>query len=381
METTAITRRAYRDTALTIPLLGFGMMRLPKLSADRPDIDYDRAAQMFDTAIQAGCNYFDTAYMYHDGKSETCCGDLLSAYPRESLYLADKMPLWQAKTPDSVRRIFEEQLAKTRAGYFDFYLLHALDAGKWRTVQEIGALDYLLERKREGLIRHLGFSFHDSPEALRVIADAHDWDFAQIQLNYLDWDGPYRSREQYELLTERNIPVIVMEPVHGGALAQPDEQARRILQEAAPDASPASWALRFAASLPNVLTVLSGMSDEAQLADNLRTFSPLRPLDGGERETLALALAALQKTLAVPCTGCRYCLPCSVGVAIPEMFALYNRLKAAGDHDAFRARYQALPGDQRAEACVACGQCLERCPQHLDIPARLAEVAKAICQG
>ena len=239
METTAITRRAYRDTALTIPLLGFGMMRLPKLSADRPDIDYDRAAQMFDTAIQAGCNYFDTAYMYHDGKSETCCGDLLSAYPRESLYLADKMPFWQAKTPDGVRRIFEEQLAKTRAGYFDFYLLHALDAGKWRTVQEIGALDYLLERKREGLIRHLGFSFHDSPEALRVIADAHDWDFAQIQLNYLDWDGPYRSREQYELLTERNIPVIVMEPVHGGALAQPDEQARRILQEAAPDASPA----------------------------------------------------------------------------------------------------------------------------------------------
>ena len=371
----SVTHRTLPDGA-TPSLLGFGLMRLPKVRPDADDIDYETAAAMFRRALDAGITYFDTAYMYHGGRSETCVGDLLSAFPRDAYTLADKMPVGMLKDEADIDRVFQDQLAKTRAGHFDFYLLHAMSRDGWARARALRVVEYLERKKAEGLIRRLGFSFHDSPEALREILDARRWDFVQIQLNYYDWDSAYRSREQYEMLAAEGIPVIVMEPVRGGALANLDAEGNRILRAAAPDASIASWALRFAASLPGVAVVLSGMSTPAQLEDNLATFSPLTPLSDDEHETLRRALDAFRRNVKVNCTGCRYCVPCPSGVPIPDIFALANRRHRDHDDAAFRRGYEALPVN--ASACVKCWKCTSKCPQHLHIPGELAKIASDI---
>ena len=368
----SVTRRTLPDGA-SPSLLGFGLMRLPKIRPDADDIDYETAATMFRRAIDAGITYFDTAYMYHGGRSETCAGDLLTAFPRDAYTLADKMPVGMLKDEADIDRIFQDQLAKTHAGHFDFYLLHALSRDGWARARALRVVEYLERKKAEGVIRRLGFSFHDSPEALREILDARRWDFVQIQLNYYDWDSACRSREQYEMLAAEGIPVVVMEPVRGGALANLDAEGNRILRNAAPDASIASWALRFAASLPGVAVVLSGMSTPAQLEDNLATFSPLTPLSGDERETLRRALDAFRRNVTVNCTGCRYCVPCPSGVPIPDIFALANRRHRDHDDAAFRRDYDALPVN--ASACVKCWKCAAKCPQHIHIPGELAKIA------
>ena len=372
-----VTRRRYKNTALTVPLLGFGCMRLPRLSPDRPDIDQATVKKMIDRAMKAGCNYFDTAYMYHDGLSERCLGELLQAYPRDSYYLTDKMPVWFAKNPGDIERIFGEQLARCKTDYFDFYMLHALDTANWKLAQTYEACEFLARMKKEGKIRKLGFSFHDTPEVLQQIVDAQEWDFAQIQLNYLDWEL-YRSREQYEILTKAGIPVIVMEPLRGGSLATLSPDAAEILKTADPGSSNAAWALRYVASLPNVLCVLSGMTLPEHMEDNLKTFSPLKPLTDSERKTLDLALAAYRKRLAVPCTACRYCMPCPVGVEIPRIFGLYNQYKITGNKWLFLNNYNAIPEDSGASACVNCGRCVKHCPQKIDIPAQLKKIAAEI---
>ena len=371
-----VTRRTLPDGSATTSLLGFGLMRLPKLSPDKDDIDYEVALPMFRRAIESGVTYFDTAYMYHGGLSEKCVGDLLSTFPRDSYTLADKMPVGMLKGPDDTARVFEEQLARTRAGHFDFYLLHAMSRDGWRRALELGVPEYLERKKAEGVIRRLGFSFHDSPEALREIVEARHWDFVQIQLNYYDWNSPYRSREQYEVLEAAGLPVMVMEPVRGGALANLDAEGNRILREANPDVSIASWALRFAASLPNVAVVLSGMSTPEQLEDNIATFSPLRPLDEAEHATLARALEAFRRNVTVNCTGCRYCVPCPAGVPIPDIFSLANRHHRDRDDAAFAAAYDALPVN--ASACVKCWRCARKCPQHIHIPGELAKIDGAV---
>ena len=371
----SVTHRTLPDGA-TPSLLGFGLMRLPKVRPDADDIDYETAAAMFRRALDAGITYFDTAYMYHGGRSETCVGDLLSAFPRDAYTLADKMPVGMLKDEADIDRVFQDQLAKTRAGHFDFYLLHAMSRDGWARARALRVVEYLERKKAEGLIRRLGFSFHDSPEALREILDARRWDFVQIQLNYYDWDSAYRSREQYEMLAAEGIPVIVMEPVRGGALANLDAEGNRILRAVAPDASIASWALRFAASLPGVAVVLSGMSTPAQLEDNLATFSPLTPLSDDEHETLRRALDAFRRNVKVNCTGCRYCVPCPSGVPIPDIFALANRRHRDHDDAAFRRGYEALPVN--ASACVKCWKCTSKCPQHLHIPGELAKIASDI---
>ena len=368
----SVTRRTLPDGA-SPSLLGFGLMRLPKIRPDADDIDYETAATMFRRAIDAGITYFDTAYMYHGGRSETCAGDLLTAFPRDAYTLADKMPIGMLKDEADIDRIFQDQLAKTHAGHFDFYLLHALSRDGWARARALRVVEYLERKKAEGVIRRLGFSFHDSPEALREILDARRWDFVQIQLNYYDWDSACRSREQYEMLAAEGIPVGVMEPVRGGALANLDAEGNRILRDAEPDASIASWALRFAASLPGVAVVLSGMSTPAQLEDNLATFSPLTPLSGDERETLRRALDAFRRNVKVNCTGCRYCVPCPSGVPIPDIFALANRRHRDHDDAAFRRDYDALPVN--ASACVKCWKCAAKCPQHIHIPGELAKIA------
>jgi len=368
-----VTRRRYKNTDLTLPMLGFGMMRLPRIEPDKPNINYAVAEKMIARAMAAGANYFDTAYMYHDGLSEKCVGDLLSKYPRESYMLVDKMPVWMVKNEADLERIFQEQLSRCKTNYFDFYMLHALNSQNWGLVKQFHAYEFLARKKAEGKIRKLGFSFHDTPEVLKTIAPAQPWDFAMIQLNYLDWEI-YRSREQYEILTNQGIPVIVMEPLRGGALATLNPAATEVLKKSNPAASNASWALRYAASLPNVLCVISGMSLPEHVEDNIATFTPFKPLSEGERETLVAALNAYRKSLAVPCTLCRYCMPCPVGVDIPRIFGHYNQYKINGNKWLFMNGYNSIPEDARAAACVSCGKCLKHCPQHINIPEELHKI-------
>ena len=370
-----VTRRPYKNTAMTLPLLGFGCMRLPRLSPDNPEIDAATAAKMIEMAMKAGCNYFDTAYMYHNGLSERFLGEALKKYPRDSYYLTDKMPVWFAKAPGDIEKIFAEQLKRCQTEYFDFYLLHSLDENHWSMAQKLRACEFLDKMKQEGKIRKLGFSFHDKPEVLKKIVGARSWDFAQIQLNYLDWEL-YRSREQYEILTEAGIPVIVMEPLRGGALATLSPEAAAVLKKADPDSSCAAWALRYVGSLPNVLCILSGMTLPEHVEDNLRTFTPFKPLSDNERKVLAEALVAYRKRLAIPCTACRYCMPCPVGVEIPKIFGLYNQYKISGNRWLFSNNYRAIDEDSRASACVACGACLKKCPQKLDIPNFMKQIAR-----
>ncbi|MDD3153899.1 MAG: aldo/keto reductase [Victivallaceae bacterium] len=371
-----VSRRRYKDTDLTLPLLGFGLMRLPKLRPNDSKIDRVAAKKMIARAFASGVNYFDTAYMYHGGDSENFAGEALSDYPRESYLLASKMPVGMLKTPADTERIFREQLAKCRTGYFDFYLLHNLNRSSWPKAVKFKVWEFLRQQQKEGKIRKLGFSFHDTPEFLQTIVSAHEWDFAQIQLNYLDWTL-YRSREQYEILTAKKIPIIIMEPLKGGMLARMNPEARRILHQADPHASIASWGIRYAASLPNVLCVLSGMSAADQVEDNIRTLSPLRELTEEEKKMLlGRVVSAERKSAAIACTGCRYCMPCPADVEIPKIFEIYNRYRARKNRDQFLREYRALGADCDASACVSCGACRSKCPQHLDIPKELAAIAK-----
>ena len=370
-----VTRRRYKNTNLTVPLLGFGCMRLPTLSPDRPDIDYTTAKKMIDTAMKAGCNYFDTAYMYHGGRSEKSLGELLQAYSRDSYYLTDKLPVWFARKSADLEKIFNEQLARCKTDYFDFYLLHSLGAANWKTAKRFKAYEFLAQKKKEGKIRKLGFSFHDTPELLKEIIQSHPWDFVQLQVNYLDWEL-YRSREQYEIAAKAGVPVIVMEPLRGGALASLSPDAAKILKKAEPGLSTASWAFRFLAGLPNVLCILSGMTLPEHVEDNIRTFAPIKPLSDSDRKVLDEALAVYRKQLAVPCTSCKYCMPCPVGVEIPKIFGLYNQYKISGNKWLFSNNYNSIPEDSRADACVNCGKCMKQCPQKIRIPDELKKIAK-----
>ena len=369
-----VTRRRYKDTNLTVPLLGFGCMRLPTIPGKEPEIDYATARKMFAAAMKAGCNYFDTAYMYHGGRSEKCLGELLQEYPRDSYYLTDKMPLWSLKSRKDLETIFQEQLKRCRTTYFDFYMLHAVGQGNWSRAEKLKAYDYLLGKKKEGKIGKLGFSFHDTPELLKEIVKTHEWDFVQLQINYLDWEL-YRSREQYEIAAKAGIPVIVMEPLRGGALAELSPDAAAILRQAEPKLSTASWAFRYLAGLPNVLCILSGMTRPEHVEDNLRTFSPVRPLSTSEEEVLAKALTVYRKQLAVPCTACKYCMPCPAGVEIPTIFGLYNQYKVSGNRWQFGNGYRSIPEGSRADSCIECGECMKHCPQHLKIPELLKKIA------
>ena len=367
-----VTRRPYRKTGITLPLLGFGLMRLPTKDGQ---VDFSTAEKMVEMAMKAGCNYFDTAYMYHGGESEKFVGRVLSKYPRESYYLTSKMPIVMMRSEADNERIFNEQLARTKAGYFDFYFLHWLNEKHWEMAQRFKTLDFMKKMQKEGKIRRLGFSFHGEPETLKKIAESYPWDLVQIQLNYLDWEL-CRSREQYELLTKLGIPVSVMEPLKGGTLVRLTPEAKKVFEKANPKVSAASWGLRYVASLPNVQVVLSGMSALEHMEDNIRTFAPLKPLTDAERQVIAEALAAYRKSGAVPCTACRYCSPCPVGVDIPRNLALLNQVK--GGLPLFHAKlvYDAMGEDERASSCVGCGACLKKCPQQIKIPTFMKQIAQ-----
>ena len=367
-----VSRARYKNSAMTFPRLGFGLMRLPEKEGK---IDRKAAAAMVDRAMACGVNYFDTAYMYHDGNSEIFVGEALANRPREDFYVTSKMPIHDLTCEADNERIFTEQLRRTKLGYFDFYFMHWLNGPHWEIAKKCRTWEFMKRMQAEGKIRKLGFSFHGEPETLREIAEAHPWDMAQIQLNYLDWEL-CRADEQYDVLTELGIPIVVMEPLKGGALVRLNDASKEIFQKANSDAGFASWGLRYVASLPNVLIVLSGMSSQEQMEENLRTFTPLEPLSNDERSVVAEALDAYRRSGAIPCTGCRYCSPCPAGVNIPRNLALHNQVSVQGTTFFAGLVYHAMEEKSRAAACLACGMCATKCPQKIDIPAHMKMIAE-----
>lgn len=369
-------KRFYQDTGLQVSLLGMGCMRLPKVTPDKEDIDYEKAQEIIDYAYTHGVNYFDTAYPYHSGMSETFVGHALKKYPRDSFFLASKLPLWLLTEDGDVEKYFNEQLEKCQVDYFDFYLLHAMSADRIEVAKKYHVIETLDRLKKEGKIRHLGFSFHDTPAVLEQVCDLYPFEFAQIQLNYLDWEMQ-DSKGQYEVLTRRKIPVIIMEPVRGGALAKLSDESDAIFKAARPDASVASWAIRFAATLPNVMTVLSGMSNLEQVQDNVATMTGFEPVDAKDQQVIDEAVAAFKKNNFIPCTGCRYCMDCPFGVDIPKVFSIYNNYAIHKQAGGFIRDIDRL-GEAGPSHCQACGACMEHCPQHIQIPDRMAEISALV---
>ena len=361
--------------------LGFGMMRLPRTEGTK-EIDLEQTKQMVDEFIEAGGKYFDTAFIYEGSEAATKAA-LCDRYPRESYYLADKLNASVSKSEEEAKNQIHISLERSGAGYFDFYLLHGIDEGNKDKFDRFGIWDYMKQLKEQGLIRHYGFSFHSTPEHLeQLLTDHPDVEFVQLQINYSDWDDALIcSRRCYEIATRHGKPVIVMEPVKGGKLADPPQAAKDILQGANPDASCASWAIRFVASLPNVMMVLSGMSDIEQMKDNVSVMSQFQPLSDEEHQVLEKATRALQQYADIACTACHYCTPgCPMDIHIPEIFAVMNVYKMYGNLTEARNEYNWRPGGEKASACVQCGQCEEACPQHLPIVSLLEEVVETLEQ-
>ncbi len=358
---------------LCFPILGLGAMRLPTCGPDTSKIDDGKAQDIIDYAYENGIRYFDTAYMYHDGDSERFLGEALRKYDRSTLLIASKMPIWMADTPQDMERIFSEQLDRLQTEYIDFYLFHSLNRENFDKCVRFGLYDFLMEKKRQGKIRYLGFSFHDKPAMLEEICQTYSWDFAQLQLNYLDWTMQ-DAKTQYDILERYHLPCVVMEPVRGGMLANLWEEANSLFLQEEPERSVASWAIRFAANLPNVMMVLSGMSNLEQLQDNIQTLTGFTSLTERERNVIEHAVALFQKNHTIPCTGCRYCMECPQGVEIPKLFRLYNDYAFHHNLDAFRRQYSDLPEQERAERCVSCQLCASHCPQAIAIPEQLTKI-------
>jgi predicted aldo/keto reductase-like oxidoreductase len=374
-------KRLIKKSGEELSLLGFGLMRLP-LKAGSREIDKELAMEMVDYAKNRGVNYFDTAYMYHDGNSELLAGEALSRYDRSSYKLATKMPLMLLKKEEEVEKIFEDQLKKCQVDYFDYYLLHNINRAHLKVAEDFKVYEKLKEKQRQGKIRHLGFSFHDTPETLAKVVGNYDWEFAQIQLNYLDWDQQ-DAKGQYAILESKGIPVNVMEPVRGGSLADLGSEAEAIFKAADPKASISSWAIRFAASLPGVQVVLSGMTAMEHVHDNVATLGNFKPLSDAEREVITKAVLAYRTAGAVPCTACRYCMECPQGVDIPQNLAAYNGYLFKKERNVpnysfrFSLDYRGMGEEKQAHNCVACKQCEEKCPQHIEISRQMEFVQEA----
>jgi len=364
-----------------MPRLGFGLMRLPQKDGE---IDMSQVCNMVDMYMKKGFNYFDTAYVYHDGKSETAVREALTGrYPRESFYLADKLPAWVMSGPEDRDRIFEEQLARCGVDYFDFYLLHSLEDGNnYDTYETYDCFRWAMEKKSEGKIKHFGFSFHGTPGLLEKVLDKHpEVEFVQIQLNYADWDNQVvHSGKLYEILHGRGLPIIVMEPVKGGTLANLQPQLEEMFKAARPDASMPSWALRFVASLDGVMTILSGMSAEEHMNDNLNTFANFEPLSEEESRVIDGVVKKMLDMPLIQCTSCRYCCDgCPEGISIPDVFRALNTVRMyPGDNRPHMFYRNLIKKSGRADACIACGQCEGVCPQHLPVIELMREASEKL---
>lgn len=353
-------------------LLGFGCMRFPVTAEGR--IDEPEAERMIDRAIAAGVNYIDTAYPYHDGKSEPFVGKVMSKYDRSTFYLATKLPCWSVNTLEDVDRIFGEQLSRLQTEYIDFYLMHALNRDSFRKMAEMGCVKRLEELKAEGKIRYLGFSFHDGYEAFEEILNYRDWDFCQIQLNYMDADQQ-AGLKGYKFAEEKGVPLVIMEPVKGGTLAAFAQDITGRFRALDPEASVASFALRWVGSLPNVKVVLSGMSTMEQVEDNLKTFGDFRPLSQEESREIEAVVALIKGRVQNGCTGCGYCMPCPAGVDIPGNFRVWNTYHMYQNYNMVKGGWENRLGDKKqAKNCVKCGKCEQACPQKLHIREDLVKV-------
>ncbi len=357
--------------------LGFGFMRLPLLdSNDQTNIDMDTVCKMVDVFMEKGFTYFDTAYVYHGKQSEIALREsLVKRYPRSAFTIATKMPMRFLNSKDEQESIFREQLKKCGVEFFDYYLLHNICEDHYKKAKKFDSFAFIQKKKAEGKIKNIGFSYHDNADLLDEVLSAHpEVDFVQLQINFLDWDDEdVQSRKCYEVATKHGKPVVVMEPVKGGTLAKLPTQADRLLRAIHPAMSAASWAIRFAASLDNVLTVLSGMSDMAQMQDNTNTMLDFKQLNQQERDILKQVVGIINNDNAIPCTACQYCVEgCPQNIDIPGLFARYN---------AQMQDPETLQGPQdgaksaKASDCIACGQCESACPQHIEIIRRLQDVA------
>lgn len=370
---------------MEIKKLGFGFMRLPLINSfDQKSIDMEQLCQMVDTQLARGFGYFDTAYTYHEGRSEIALRDaLVKRHARNSFLLATKMPIFLLKSREQQGAIFEEQLEKCGVDYFDYYMLHNIHRLSYPTAQKMGSFEYISELKKSGKIAKIGFSFHDDADLLEEVLTTHpEVDFVQLQINYLDWDNAsIQSGKCYDVATKHGKKVIAMEPVKGGTLAKVPDEAEKILKSYRPELSVASWAIRFAASLDNVEVVLSGMSDMEQLLDNTGYMQDFVPLSDTEQDVLKQAVCVINASTSVSCTACRYCVEsCPQNIAIPEYFSLFNAQMLDVNRYNFSSQlvyYSSLiekygkPSD-----CVACKKCEDICPQHLRITDYLKDAAE-----
>ena len=363
--------------------LGFGFMRLPLLDpADQTSFDKEQLKKMVDTFIERGFTYFDTAWMYHNFKSEEVLREVLvERYPRNRFTVTSKLPLVMLRTEEQQRETFEGQLQKVGVDYFDYYLLHSLNEANYKNALKLHSFEFLQQKKAEGKIKHMGISFHDNAELLdRILTEHPEVELVQIQLNYVDWESDrIQSRKCYEVICKHQKPVVVMEPVKGGTLAEVHEEVVTMFKQAEPQLSIPSWAIRFAASQPQVMMVLSGMSDYEQLDDNTSYMQDFKPLTEEQLALTHMAAGIINGSIAVPCTACRYCVKgCPKQIAIPEYFSLYNSKKRFKEAMTSEATYYAnlILTHGKASECIQCRKCEKICPQHIQI----SEVMKLVAQ-
>ncbi|MDR3293565.1 MAG: aldo/keto reductase [Clostridiales bacterium] len=360
--------------------LGFGFMRLPQTDADDwKSIDIPLLKQMVDAFIKKGFTYFDTAYMYHLGVSEDALKQtVVERFPRSSFTVADKSPVWLVERHGDFQKYFDEQCTRLGVDYIDYYMLHALNELTYLSTEKYDGFDFMKRIKAEGKAKHIGLSYHDNAEVLDRILTAHpETDFVQLQINYADWDSEsIESRKCYEVAVRHKTPVIVMEPIKGGSLANPPKDVLELFKKHSPNASAASWAIRYAASLDNVFMVLSGMSTPLQLADNIGYMEAFKPLDNEERAIVVKAAKIITENTAIPCTACQYCVEnCPQNIPIPKYFSLFNDRKRF--ENANPIYYSTLTQTfGKASDCIACGQCQKHCPQHIDIIECMKEVSR-----
>lgn len=365
-------KRRLDKLGIETSLLGFGCMRFPTLEDGK--IDEILAEKMLDQAMAQGVTYYDTAFPYHNGDSEPFVGRVLNKYDRSSYYLATKLPVWMVETREDAEKIFEDQLKRLDKEYVDFYLLHALDKERFEKVKKLGLIEMCEKFRQEGKIRYLGFSFHDDYEVFEEIINSYDWDFCQIQYNYMDTDVQAGDKG-YALAEQKGIPMVIMEPVRGGFLAGFSDDIEEMFRETRPDQSIASWALRWVGSHKNVKVILSGMSTPEQVEDNLKTFDHFEVLSEKEQDTVKRVVDTLKGRVQNGCTGCRYCMPCPSGVDIPGSFRIWNDYHIYQIYSFVQNRWEKeLSADAKPENCVECGACEEQCPQKISIREHLKRV-------